>query len=370
MRILHVDTGRHWRGGQRQALLLATALADRGHASLCAFQAGSPLAREAGAAGLEVLPFACRGEWDLGVALDLRRIVRQRRPHLLHAHDGHAVTMALLAAAGVAPVVASRRTAFRTRRHPLNRLKLRSVRRWIAISRAARRGLLRTGVDPSRVDIVHSGVPLEIPEPLTTRAPAPGLRPALGLPADSFVVLTAGHLEALKGQRTFVEACAFAGDLGNTRWVVAGEGPDQAFLEGLARSLGVAERVTFAGPLADLPRRMQDSQVFVLASFQEGLGSALLDALAAGVPAVVAEGSGAAEVVTDGVEGFLTPVGDARAVAEAVRVLYLDSWRRKEMGSQARLRAHAFSLGATVERTLASYRAALEASARPARRDT
>jgi glycosyltransferase involved in cell wall biosynthesis len=127
----------------------------------------------------------------------------------------------------------------------------------------------------------------------------------LGLAADSFVILTAGRLEALKGQRTVVEACALGGDLGNTRWVVAGEGPDQAFLERLARSLGVAERVIFAGPLPDLPGRMPDSQVFVLASFQEGLGSALLDSLAAGVPAIVAEGSGAAEVVTDGVEGFL-----------------------------------------------------------------
>jgi glycosyltransferase involved in cell wall biosynthesis len=369
LRVLHVDTGRTWRGGQRQALLLATALAERGHASLCAFQARTPLAREAGAAGLELVPFACRGEWDLRAALHLRGIVRQRRPHLLHAHDGHAVTMALVAAAGLAPVVASRRTAFRTRRHPVNRLKLRSVRRWIAISRAARRGLLRAGVDPARVDIVPSGVPLEIPARSTARAPAPGLRAALGLPADSFVILTAGRLEALKGQRTVVEACALGGDLGNTRWVVAGEGPDQAFLERLARSLGVAERVIFAGPLPDLPGRMPDSQVFVLASFQEGLGSALLDSLAAGVPAIVAEGSGAAEVVTDGVEGFLTPVGDARSVAEAVRVLYLDPSRRKEMGSQARLRALAFSLGATVERTLASYRAALNAPAPPARPD-
>jgi glycosyltransferase involved in cell wall biosynthesis len=224
-------------------------------------------------------------------------------------------------------------------------------------------------VDPSRVDIVPSGVPLEVPALSTAPSPAPGLRAVLGLAADSFVILTAGRLEALKGQRTFVEACAFAGDLGNTRWVVAGEGPDRAFLERLARSLGVGERLIFAGALPDLPGRMHDSQVFVLASFQEGLGSALLEALAAGVPAVVAEGSGAAEVVTDGVEGFLAPVGDARSVAEAVRVLYLDPSRRKQMGSQARLRALAFSLGATVERTLASYRAALDASASSARPD-
>jgi glycosyltransferase EpsD len=102
-----------------------------------------------------------------------------------------------------------------------------------------------------------------------------------------------------------------------------------------------------------------ECQVFVLASFREGLGTALLDAAAAGVPLVAAAGSGVSEVIEDGVQGFLVPPGDARSVAEAVRLLYLDPSRRREMGARARDRAAAFSLDATVERTLASYAAAL-----------
>ncbi len=359
LRIVHVDTGRLWRGGQRQALLLARELRERGHACLCAFQAGSPLACEAAAAGLDVLPFRCRGEWDLPAAISLRRLVGARHPHLMHAHDGHAATMALLAGTGLAPVVASRRAAFAPRRNPVNRLKLRAVRRWLAISEAADRGLARAGVDPDRIDLVPSGVRIPASDPLPDRQTVPTLRPSLGIPVDSFVVLTAGRLEPLKGQRTFVEACAFAGDLGNTRWVVAGEGPDRPFLEQLARSLGVADRVVFAGNVGELPSHLHECQVFVLASFREGLGSVLLEAMAAGLPVVATGGRGTGEIFEDGTEGRLVPAGDARSVAEAVRVLYLDPDRRRELGARARGRAGAFSLDATVERTLASYRTAL-----------
>jgi glycosyltransferase involved in cell wall biosynthesis len=357
LRVLHVDTGRTWRGGQRQALLLALELRARGHESICAFEARGPLARAGSEAGLVMVPFRCHGEWDAIAALRLRRVVRERRPHLLHAHDGHATAMALVAGRGVVPVVASRRTAFAPRRHLVNRLKLRAVRRWLAISPAARRGLLRAGVDPHRVDVVPSGIP-----PGRAGAddlPAVPLRAALGIRADSFVVLTAGRLEPLKGQRIFLEACALAGDLGNTRWVVAGDGPDRTFLERLATALGLGERAVFARHLADLPRHVGECQVFVLASFREGLGTALLDAAAAGVPLVAAAGSGVSEVIEDGVQGFLVPPGDARSVAEAVRLLYLDPSRRREMGARARDRAAAFSLDASVERTLASYAAAL-----------
>jgi glycosyltransferase involved in cell wall biosynthesis len=364
LRVLHLDTGRTWGGGQRQALLLAEALRERGHESACAFRAGAPLAAAAAAAGFELLPFSPRGEWDLAAALDLRKRLRAAPPDLVHAHDGHAVSMALLAARGIAPVVASRRVAFPLPRNPLARLKLRAVARWLAVSAAAREVLLRAGASPGRIDVVPSGVRVPrtevLPPEVLPRTPRrPALRSRLGVRADSFVVLAAGRLEPVKGQRTFLEACALAGDLGNTRWVVAGEGPDRSFLERLAQMRGVAERVVFAGHLSELPPHMPEIQVCVLPSFSEALGNVLLEALAAGVPVVASDTGGIPEAITDGVEGLLVPVGDARSMAEAVRRLYLDAALRAEMGARARGRAQAFDMDTTAERTLAAYRAAL-----------
>lgn len=332
----------------------------RGHESFCAFVAGSPLAREAAAASLPVVPFACRGEWDVPAALRLRRRVRAANPDLLHAHDAHAIAMALMAGHGIAPVVASRRLGLPPRRNLLSRIKLGSVRRWLAISLPAREGLLRAGVESQGIDVVPSGIPLPPANPLAERAARPMLRALLKIPGDSFTILTAGTLEPAKGQRVFLEATALAGDLSGTRWIVAGVGPDEAFLQRLAVTLGVAERVVFAGQAADLPRAMREVQILVLASFHEGLGTVLLDALAAGVPVVATKVGGIPEVVEDGVQGLLVPAGDARAIAEAVRELYLDRERRLAMGARAEARAREFSLTATVERTLASYRAAIQ----------
>ncbi|MFN2433427.1 MAG: glycosyltransferase, partial [Gemmatimonadota bacterium] len=356
LRVVHVDTGRVWRGGQRQALLLAQALRERGHECLCAFRANAPLARAAAAAGLEVLPFAPRGEWDLAAAWGLRRALRRRPPNLLHAHDAHAVGLALAAAWPRVPVVASRRVDFRARRDPGSRLKRAAVRRWLAVSRAAGASLARAGVPREHILLVPSGV-----APGAAAQPAAG-RPLAGrlrVPADAFLVLAAGRLEPAKGQRTFIEACALVEDLGAVRWVVAGEGPDAPFLRRLAQDLGVAERVVLAGQIPDLPRHMGEVQVLVLPSFAEGLGGAALDALGAGVPIVATRVGGISEMVRHERDGLLVPAGDARSVAGAVRRLYLDGDLRRELGASARCRAEAFTLEATVDTTLAAYRAAL-----------
>ena len=356
LRVLHVDTGREWRGGQRQVLLLVDQLRRAGHESVCAFRAGAPLARAAAEAGFTLLPFAPRGEWDLAAAWRLRRQVRRNPPDLLHAHDAHAVTFAALAGMRTAPVVASRRVAFRVRRDPFSRLKRARVARWLAVSAAARGGLLRAGVPAERIVLVRSGVP----GPRSTRAPGRPLATRADVPAEAFLVLTAGRLEPSKGQRTVLEACALARDLGGARWVVAGEGRDRAFLERLAADLGVLDRLSFTGDVPDLPDHLGEAQVFVLASFAEGMGSAALDALAAGVPVVASRVGGLPEVIGEDGAGFLVTPGDARALAEAVRALYLDPALRRSASEKALQRAERFTPEATARATVSAYLDALE----------
>jgi glycosyltransferase involved in cell wall biosynthesis len=383
-----VDAGRAWRGGQRQALLLMEGLRARGHRARGAFREGSPLALAAADAGFEVLPIAPRAELDLSAARALRRRLEADPPDLVHAHDAHGTATALLAARGLAPVVASRRVALPPRRNPLSRLKLRAVARWLAVSHAARDALVRGGVDPRRVEVVSSGVP---PEPVA--AVGTPLRERLGLPPTAFVVLTAGRLEPPKGQRTFLEACAIAeppdvrasgtapapdsghGPPGHAHsgptapqaaWVLAGEGPDRAFLERLARELGVRGRAVFAGQVPDLPASISAVDVLVHASFSEGLGGVILDAMRAGVPVVATRTGGVPEAVRDGEEGFLVPAGDARSVAEAVRRLAGDPDLRATLGARGRRRARDFDIAGTVERTLAAYRTTLASRGTPA----
>jgi len=94
--------------------------------------------------------------------------------------------------------------------------------------------------------------------------------------------------------------------------------------------------VKFLGIRNDLPKLLGIFDVFALVSFSEGLSFSLLEAQACGVPAVVTNVGGNPEVVKDGVNGYLVPSNDEKAVAKAIYRLYLDEEKRKKMGFQAK----------------------------------
>ena len=88
--VLHVDTERGWRGGERQVLWLAAGMRERGHRAIIVARPGDELARRAGAATLEVIEAAPRGELDLFAARHLRRLIVRNRAEVVHAHTAHA----------------------------------------------------------------------------------------------------------------------------------------------------------------------------------------------------------------------------------------------------------------------------------------
>ena len=112
-RVLHVDTERGWRGGERQTLWLASELARRGHVCLVAGRRGEPLAERAAAAGLDVIECSPASEVDPRAAFRLRRVIRERKIDVVHAHTAHAVAVGALATLGTRiPMVVARRVDF------------------------------------------------------------------------------------------------------------------------------------------------------------------------------------------------------------------------------------------------------------------
>src|SRR5438105_5525177 len=99
-RILHVDSGRSWRGGQRQVFLLATGLRDLGYRTLVVAPTGSPLIKRADQAGLPTYRLTLRGEWDIRSARELRAVAREWNADIVHAHDARAHSIARLALFG------------------------------------------------------------------------------------------------------------------------------------------------------------------------------------------------------------------------------------------------------------------------------
>jgi glycosyltransferase involved in cell wall biosynthesis len=361
--ILHLNTETGWRGGEAQTLRLAEGLAERGPRCLVAGPPQGELLKRAAAAGLATSPIAARGEFDLPAARLLASILRDEHVDLVHAHTAHAVTLGILAGLFRRPrpaLVAARRLSFPLRGSLLGRVKYgRRVDRVIAVSEAIRRLLIRQGLDPLKVAVVHSGID---PEPFRDgdrRRFRESLRPFLGDAADTgFLIGSVGHLAAHKGFDVFLSAAADAArEIPTARFLLIGRGEAEGSLRRAADRLGLGARVVFAGFRDDMPDVFAGLDLFVLSSVSgEGSPAVLKEAMAAGTPLVATALDGLEEIVENARHGLLVPAGNAPALGRAMVILAGDANLRARYSAAALTRVQEFTADRMVERTEDVYR--------------
>jgi len=314
VRVLHVDSGREFRGGQDQVRLLARELAGTPEVEQrLVTRRGSELARRVAAAGIAVRrsPGRSGSTRERGGAE-----TRAWPPDIIHAHNSHAVTLAIwtrraLRLTGSPPrVVATRRVVFPVHR----RSALHHADFVIAISDAARSSLLAAGFAPGQVKVVPSGIDPE--EVRRAAAPALGIRATLGLPLRTPLAANVAALEPPKDQLTLIRAAHAARTLcPDLHWVIAGDGRSRRALAAELQRLDLGDRVHLLGHVAQADALMRESDVVVMSSRAEGLGTVVLHALALGKPVVATAGGGLPEIVQP---AWLVPVGDAEALARKV----------------------------------------------------
>jgi hypothetical protein len=296
--ILHIDSGTEMRGGQWQALYLIRGLIAAGHRARLLTPAGSPLMQAAGAQHMDVQ------------ALSLGRLLRAAvGVDLIHAHDARAHTIALLVRK---PLLVSRRVAFPVRRGIASWWKYRRAAHYIAVSECVKRTLIDAGIGPEQITVVYDGAPVNS-------------WPKTG---DRSRVLAVDLEDPGKGKKIIEEAAALA---------------DIAvhFSDNLMR---------------DLP----EAAVFVYITDLEGLGSAVLLAMAAGAPVLASRVGGLPEIVDDGVTGLLTP-NEPPAIAKQIQRLLADRPLALRLAARARSRVEKeFSLERMVNETLRVYERILD----------
>ena len=133
------------------------------------------------------------------------------------------------------------------------------------------------------------------------------------------LIVCIGRLSPEKDQRTLVRAVSLLPASQPWRLAIVGDGPERPALQALARDLGVADRIVFTGEVTDPFSFMVRARLAVCASIYEGLGNAIIEALACGTPVVSTDCPyGPSEILQGGRYGVLTPVGDAPAMAAAI----------------------------------------------------
>jgi glycosyltransferase involved in cell wall biosynthesis len=353
VRVLHVDTERGWRGGERQTLWLARELANRGHVSIVAARRKEPLAQRARASGLEVVDCSPRSELDAVAALRLRRAIREHGITLIHAHTAHAVAVAALAtlATNVRLIVA-RRVDFPLRPNLGTRWKYGRAHAIIAISRAVASVLERSGISRHRIHIVPDGVDIH-------REVVPASRDSLaafGIPTDAPLVVQVAQLVGHKDPLNFVRAIAHVhAVLPAVHALLVGDGPLRSDVEREVHDLGLQDTVHVAGYRDDADSLLAAATVATLSSREEGMGSVLLDALAFGRAIAATRAGGIPEVIVEGESGLLAEPRDSNALGDAILRLLNDDNLRRRICANAPARAAEFSVERMTDRTISIY---------------
>jgi glycosyltransferase involved in cell wall biosynthesis len=288
----------------------------------------------------------------------LRALIVGVGADVVHAHAGHAVALAALARLGTAArLVVTRRVALPLRRNPLTRWKYARAARIIAVSEHVRAVLRAGGIAASRIEVVRSGVDLTRP---ASRAGDATLA-ALGVTRRRpLIVMVSSLVPPHKDPETFVAGVAAARALGcDCQALLVGAGPLARAAERACRRAGLDGALRLTGFRGDAPQLLASADVAVLSSRDEGLGTTLLDAMHAGVPIVATAAGGVREVVRDGVDGLLAPVGNGAALCAAIARVLSDRELRAALVAAGRERVKAFSIEQTVEGTLREYRLAM-----------
>ncbi len=306
--------------------------------------------------------YAAWGAWAAPpLALALRRLQRSFPYDLIHAHNAVPAGEAARRAAGLAPLVISVHGGDVLYTAPRSEAGAQAVARALGAARlvlANSQGIaeLAGACGARETMVVHLGAELP-PRARTTAA-----RSRRGQPPT---LVTVAHLVARKRHADVLRALAvLAARHPTLRYSIVGDGPERPALETLARRLGVSERVDFHGQLGPALALEQARQatLFVMPSTEEAFGTAYIEAMAAGVPAIGCRGEPGPEEIAAAGDGFLlVPPGDIERLSQRIDELLSDPHRLREAAQRARATVEAhFTWKLCGEQTLAAYARALE----------
>ncbi len=359
MKILHVETGRHFLGGPQQVIYLINALNARGHDNTLVCPPDSGIDGVARQAGIRVQNLFCAGDLDLPFAYRLSQFLKEHAPDLVHCHSrrGADILGGLAATVADVPAVVSRRVD-NTELRLVAAIRYRPFRKVIAISQAIADVLSEHGVEDERIQVIRSAVDVEaFSEPPDCRA----IRADFGLAPDDFVVAAAGQLIPRKGHQYLLQSVADLNDrYPQLRLVVFGEGYLSNQLRAQAATLGLSGVVQFAGFRHDLDSFVSCFDLFAHPALAEGLGVAALKASAAGIPVVAFRAGGLSEAVVHEESGLLVPPEDSAALAAAIARFIDDPALGETMGAHGRRRMqNEFSIDTMADQHVALYESVL-----------
>jgi glycosyltransferase involved in cell wall biosynthesis len=336
IRLLELRTVSGTGGGPEKTILLGARHADprRFAVTVCYLRrrddAEFQVDRRADALGLDYVEIRESHPFAPGIWKELRRIVRDRRIEIVHAHEYKSDILAWLLGL-VEPIVPLAtvhgwfgQDTWRERvYYGADKRVLARFPRLIAVSGALKGELVRTGCRPDAIEVVPNGIDHRM------FARRPGLREEvrreIGARDGDIVIGAVGRLERQKRFDLLLEAlAALRARHPCLRVFIAGEGGLRAELQAIHQRLGLGDACVLLGHQPDVVRLHHAFDAFVQSSDDEGSPNVVLEAMALETPIVATDVGGARDLVTDGVHGLLVPPGTSTALSEAIERLLTD----------------------------------------------
>ena len=294
----------------------------------------------------------------------LRRLVKDERFDLVHAHSPVAASAARVALIGGPPIVYTEHNVWERYHRATywsNLLTFGRNRHVFAVSDHVRDSIRYPGVmarfGRPVAETLYHGLDRSSIE---TWAGRNGVREELHIAPDAPVVGTVANFKSHKRLDQLLRAAILVRRyVPDVRFVLVGQGPLEPQLRQLAHTLHLDDTVVFAGFREDAPRVCSTFDVFALSSEHEGLSIALIEALALGKPAVVTDVGGLTEVIEDERQGYIVPVGQPLIFGDRIVRLLEDPALRTRMGAEGRVRAEAFDIRNAVRRMEQVYQEVL-----------
>ena len=338
MKILHIISSGGMYGAEAVILNMSRMLAESGHESVLGVFANSSnpnlqLHEAAAKEGVESHLIPCSGQIDLSVTAKIRKLASETQADVVHAHGYKADIYIYFALRGASvPIISTCHTWYDndlmvTLYGVIDRWVLRSFDGVVGVSDEVVQRLKTAGVRQDRIFEIPNGIDLR---PFDAAQPSLPKRVA----GNGLLVGLIGRLSREKGVDVFIQAAASVlREVPETRFVVVGDGPDRAALEGLTTELGINKSVEFLGRRDDMPGVYASLDVMVSASRQEGLPMALLEGMASSVPLIATPVGEVPALVENDVTGVLVPVEDENTLATELIALLRDSNRRERLAA-------------------------------------